>query len=362
MSGASGRLWLTNDGRGRIELQSDAGDAQIVWNDEHDLRLRRLVEHRLPGRPPRARPRRRRRPTGRAPTLADIDNVARPSSACTGRSPTRSRPTSPGGPPTRVSRLAEARRRPARLASSSPGTPRRACRSRAGGLRAGQPAPGARAHRDRHLLRRRAPTATSTSRRPPARRSSTSAPARIRQRLRRDAGGDRARRRPGGGRLPRRRARLRSSACRAATSGWSAATRRVVALRRGPRRDRRSSSARPTRPAPAASALSGLPTVSLDGADRARARDPARDRARVAGRRHELRARRLAAGGGRGGRGAGREVSDGRAGRGPRPRQALRRDRRRRPRRPRRSSAATSSATSARTAPARRPRCGCCSA
>ena len=26
MSGASGRLWLTGDGRGRIELQSDAGD------------------------------------------------------------------------------------------------------------------------------------------------------------------------------------------------------------------------------------------------------------------------------------------------------------------------------------------------
>jgi outer membrane lipoprotein-sorting protein len=33
MSGASGRLWVTNDGRGRIELQSDAGDVQIVWND-----------------------------------------------------------------------------------------------------------------------------------------------------------------------------------------------------------------------------------------------------------------------------------------------------------------------------------------
>lgn len=33
MSGASGRLWLTNDGHGRIELQSDAGDAQIMWND-----------------------------------------------------------------------------------------------------------------------------------------------------------------------------------------------------------------------------------------------------------------------------------------------------------------------------------------
>jgi outer membrane lipoprotein-sorting protein len=32
MSGASGRLWVTNDGRGRIELQSNAGDVEIVWN------------------------------------------------------------------------------------------------------------------------------------------------------------------------------------------------------------------------------------------------------------------------------------------------------------------------------------------
>lgn len=34
MSGASGRLWATADGRGRLELQSNAGDVQIVWNDE----------------------------------------------------------------------------------------------------------------------------------------------------------------------------------------------------------------------------------------------------------------------------------------------------------------------------------------
>jgi outer membrane lipoprotein-sorting protein len=34
MSGATGRLWLTNDGRGRLELQSDAGDVQIVWNKD----------------------------------------------------------------------------------------------------------------------------------------------------------------------------------------------------------------------------------------------------------------------------------------------------------------------------------------
>ena len=34
MSGASGRLWATADGRGRLELQSDAGDVQIVWNQK----------------------------------------------------------------------------------------------------------------------------------------------------------------------------------------------------------------------------------------------------------------------------------------------------------------------------------------
>ncbi|MEN3341282.1 MAG: hypothetical protein V7644_686 [Actinomycetota bacterium] len=32
LTGASGRLWATDDGRGRLELQSDAGDMQIVWN------------------------------------------------------------------------------------------------------------------------------------------------------------------------------------------------------------------------------------------------------------------------------------------------------------------------------------------
>ena len=31
MSGASGRLWMRDDGRGRLELQSNAGDVQIVW-------------------------------------------------------------------------------------------------------------------------------------------------------------------------------------------------------------------------------------------------------------------------------------------------------------------------------------------
>ena len=34
MSGASGRLWMTNDGHGRLELQSDAGDAQVMWDKD----------------------------------------------------------------------------------------------------------------------------------------------------------------------------------------------------------------------------------------------------------------------------------------------------------------------------------------
>ena len=34
LSGATGRLWATNDGRGRLELQSSAGDVQIVWNTD----------------------------------------------------------------------------------------------------------------------------------------------------------------------------------------------------------------------------------------------------------------------------------------------------------------------------------------
>jgi outer membrane lipoprotein-sorting protein len=34
LSGASGRLWMRDDGRGRLELQSTAGDVQVVWNQK----------------------------------------------------------------------------------------------------------------------------------------------------------------------------------------------------------------------------------------------------------------------------------------------------------------------------------------
>jgi outer membrane lipoprotein-sorting protein len=54
MSGASGRLWATNDGRGRLELQSDAGDVQIVWTDSEvsvfDASSNTVYRARLPSR------------------------------------------------------------------------------------------------------------------------------------------------------------------------------------------------------------------------------------------------------------------------------------------------------------------------
>ncbi len=74
MSGAAGRLWLTSDGRGRIELQSDAGDAQIVWNPQsvsvYDASSNTVYRADLPQSSST--------PTsdnGAPPTLAEIDNV-----------------------------------------------------------------------------------------------------------------------------------------------------------------------------------------------------------------------------------------------------------------------------------------------
>ena len=76
MSGASGRLWLTADGRGRVELQSNAGDAQIVWDAEsisiYDASSNTVYRAKLPSG---------EAPTGSAPdrtsppTPAQIDDV-----------------------------------------------------------------------------------------------------------------------------------------------------------------------------------------------------------------------------------------------------------------------------------------------
>ena len=55
MSGASGRLWATNDGRGRLELQSDAGDVQIVWSGDklsvYDASANTVYRATLPAQP-----------------------------------------------------------------------------------------------------------------------------------------------------------------------------------------------------------------------------------------------------------------------------------------------------------------------
>jgi len=72
MSGASGRLWLTGDGRGRIELQSDAGDVQIIWNTTqvsvYDASSNTVYRATLPTSSTSTGP-------DTPPALADIDNV-----------------------------------------------------------------------------------------------------------------------------------------------------------------------------------------------------------------------------------------------------------------------------------------------
>ena len=73
MSGASGRLWLSGDGRGRIELQSNAGDVQVVWSASqvsvYDASSNTVYRAKLPATT---------RSSGSAdtpPALADVDKV-----------------------------------------------------------------------------------------------------------------------------------------------------------------------------------------------------------------------------------------------------------------------------------------------
>jgi len=74
MSGASGRLWVTNDGRGRLELQSSAGDAQIVWNQDeisvYDASSNTVYKAKLP-----AGTQDTNKDSGAPPTIADINDA-----------------------------------------------------------------------------------------------------------------------------------------------------------------------------------------------------------------------------------------------------------------------------------------------
>jgi hypothetical protein len=79
MSGASGRLWLTNDGAGRLELQSNAGDVQIVWDAKgvsvYDASSNTVYKAALPGDANHATP---THDTGKPPALSEIgDFLAR---------------------------------------------------------------------------------------------------------------------------------------------------------------------------------------------------------------------------------------------------------------------------------------------
>jgi outer membrane lipoprotein-sorting protein len=73
MTGASGRLWLTNDGHGRIELQSDAGDVQIVWDPQtisvYDASSNTVYRANLPQQTTSSGT-----DTNTPPTLAEIDS------------------------------------------------------------------------------------------------------------------------------------------------------------------------------------------------------------------------------------------------------------------------------------------------
>jgi outer membrane lipoprotein-sorting protein len=73
MTGASGRLWLTNDGHGRIELQSDAGDIEIVWDPQtisvYDASSNTVYQANLPQQTDSSGS-----DTTTTPTLAEIDS------------------------------------------------------------------------------------------------------------------------------------------------------------------------------------------------------------------------------------------------------------------------------------------------
>jgi hypothetical protein len=73
MSGASGRLWLTNAGNGRLELQSNAGDVQVVWNamsvSVYDASSNTVYKATLPGQSNEANP---THSAGGPPALSEI--------------------------------------------------------------------------------------------------------------------------------------------------------------------------------------------------------------------------------------------------------------------------------------------------
>ena len=99
-AGAKGRLWLAGDGRARLELQSEAGDAQIVADGE------RLTVYDSSAKTAytMAMPTEEDEPTHEDPTLADVRRgLDRLAEAWT---LSEAQPTSTGGRPTYTVRIA----------------------------------------------------------------------------------------------------------------------------------------------------------------------------------------------------------------------------------------------------------------
>ena len=220
MTGATGRLWVNANG-GRLELQSDAGDAQIVWSDTkvtvYDATSNTAYTADLPKEQANAGDDAHTRADARRDH--DVPHRARQAldrlrcRAVERRG--RRRPTPSTVSPSHDGGLLGS----AELAwDATHGVPLKIAIYAQGVV-----VTGARARGDRHLLRLRPRRPTSRSRRPPARRSSTSrrrraAAARAAARPRRSPGSQPCRR----PRRSRSSRPTRSSDCRVRTCGSSA--------------------------------------------------------------------------------------------------------------------------------------------
>jgi outer membrane lipoprotein-sorting protein len=102
-AGGDGRVWVAADGRFRIELQADRGDAQIV-DDGHRVTIYDPASKTAYTLPSQATQKPERSHEGSRPTLADIDRaLARLAHTWT---VSGARPTTTGGRPTYTVRIA----------------------------------------------------------------------------------------------------------------------------------------------------------------------------------------------------------------------------------------------------------------
>ena len=147
MSGASGRLWMRDDGRGRLELQSNAGDVQIVWKQGqatvYDASSNTVYRIKLPAGQRQAAAHAPPSVAGIGAFLAQFDEARE---CLVGPAVERRRTKCVHG-----SALAQGARRPARLGAARVGCDARRASTRCG-LRARRDEAGARAPDNEHQV------------------------------------------------------------------------------------------------------------------------------------------------------------------------------------------------------------------